>query len=91
VSMGEKGAMLVTKGLALQVIPPHEKIHSTVGAGDSMLAGIVLSLAADNSLTEAVQYGVACGTAATMNTGTELCEKDDAVHLYDMVQREVFV
>jgi 6-phosphofructokinase 2 len=25
-----------------------------------------------------VQYGVACGSAATMNPGTELCKKEDA-------------
>jgi 6-phosphofructokinase 2 len=88
VSMGAQGAMLVTKDMALQVRPPQAKINSTVGAGDSMVAGMVLSLAANKSLSEAVQYGVACGTAATMNTGTELCRKEDAEQLYHIIRNE---
>ncbi len=85
VSMGPAGAMLVTKELALQIMPPAVKRKSTVGAGDSMVAGIALSLSRNKSLTEAVQYGVACGTAATMNHGTELCRKEDAEHLYKLI------
>ena len=85
VSMGPAGAMLVTKELALQIMPPAVKRKSTVGAGDSMVAGIALSLTRNKSLTEAVQYGVACGTAATMNHGTELCRKEDAEHLYKLI------
>ena len=88
VSMGPAGAMLVTKELALQIMPPAVKRKSTVGAGDSMVAGIALSLTRNKSLTEAVQYGVACGTAATMNPGTELCRKEDADHLYKLIQNK---
>ncbi len=88
VSMGPAGAMLVTKELALQIMPPAVKRKSTVGAGDSMVAGIALSLTRNKSLTEAVQYGVACGTAATMNPGTELCRKEDAEHLYKLIQNK---
>ena len=90
VSMGAAGAMLVTKNLAMHIMPPAVKIKSTVGAGDSMLAGIVLSLAQNKSIEEAAQYGVACGTAATMNAGTELCRKEDADHLYNLIQLNKF-
>jgi 6-phosphofructokinase 2 len=85
VSMGPTGALLVTKDLVQQIIPPPVKRKSTVGAGDSMVAGIVLQLAGKKSLTEAVQYGVACGTAATMNPGSELCRKEDADLLYRFI------
>jgi 6-phosphofructokinase 2 len=44
VSMGPAGAMLVTKELAVQIMPPAVKRKSTVGVGDSMVAGMVLSL-----------------------------------------------
>lgn len=91
ISMGSAGALLVTKELALQVIPPSVDIKSTVGAGDSMVAGLALSLSENKSLTEAVQYGVACGTAATMNSGTELCRKEDAEHLYKLIQNKTSV
>jgi len=87
VSMGPAGAMLVTKDMAQQIIPPAVIRKSTVGAGDSMVAGMVLSLSRNKSLIETVQYGVACGTAATMNPGTELCRFQDVEHLYKLVQK----
>ena len=86
VSMGPTGAMLVTRDLVQQIIPPAVKRRSTVGAGDSMVAGIVMYLAQNKSITEAVQYGVACGTAATMNPGTTLCIKEDVERLYRSIQ-----
>lgn len=82
VSMGAAGAMLITKNETQQIIPPLVKRNSTVGAGDSMLAGIVLSLSRQKSLLEAVQYGVACGTAATLNSGTQLCKLEDVEKLF---------
>ncbi len=82
VSLGATGAMLVTKDQTHHIIPPPVKKISTVGAGDSMLAGIVLSLSENRSLLEAAQYGVACGTAASMTYGTQLCRLSDAEKLY---------
>jgi len=82
VSMGAEGAMLVTKEIMEMYNSPKVERKSTVGAGDSMVAGIVYSLSCNKSLTEAVRYGVACGTAATMNPGTELCRKEDADDLF---------
>jgi 6-phosphofructokinase 2 len=86
VSMGAAGAMLVTAEIAEIFTPPAVERKSTVGAGDSMVAGIVFYLAQGKNLLQAVQYGVACGTAATLNAGTELCKKEDADRLYVLVQ-----
>ena len=91
VSMGNAGAILVTKELIQQVKPPTVKRKSTVGAGDSMVAGITLSLSKNKNLKEAIQYGVACGTAATMNEGTELCRKEDADYLFTLIQKELSI
>lgn len=82
VSMGAEGAMLVTKDVVEIYKSPQVERKSTVGAGDSMVAGIVYSLSLNKSLQEAVRYGVACGTAATMNPGTALCRKEDVDVLY---------
>ncbi len=82
VSMGSNGAMLITSKGSTRVTPPPVPKKSTVGAGDSMVAGIVWSLVAGKQLDLAVQYGVACGTAATMNSGTELCRKEDADEIF---------
>lgn len=88
VSMGALGALLVMKEHELRITPPNIIVKSTVGAGDCMVAGIVLSLSKNKSLMEALQYGVACGTAATMNPGTKLCDKDDVEKLYNIIRQE---
>ncbi|CAN5811793.1 1-phosphofructokinase family hexose kinase [soil metagenome] len=82
VSMGPAGAMLVTENITERIAAPVVKKKSTVGAGDSMVAGIVYSIANGKTLKDAVKYGVMCGTAATMNYGTELCKKEDVEYLY---------
>ena len=87
VSLGIAGAILVTKSETYRAIPPEVDRKSTVGAGDSMVAGIVYSLSRGMNLKQALQYGVACGTAATMNFGTMLCSKDDADMLYELIKK----
>jgi 6-phosphofructokinase 2 len=86
VSLGPAGAMLVTPEEAVYVPAPPVHKRSTVGAGDSMVAGIVYSLAQGRSLRETAQFGVACGSAATMNSGTELFRKPDVERLYSWIQ-----
>lgn len=85
ISLGSDGAMLLTKNEMYKIIPPQVQRKSTVGAGDSMVAGIIYSLSAGMNLKQALQYGVACGTAATMNAGTELCKRADAEYLYKKI------
>jgi len=85
VSLGEKGAMLFTKDKELKVASPKVEKKSTVGAGDSMVAGFVLSLSQGKNFEDALQYEVACGTAATMHSGTELCNKNDADELFQRI------
>lgn len=85
VSLGADGALLVSKILTEHIASPKIKKMSTVGAGDSMVGGIVLSLSKNKSMQEAVRYGVACGAAATLNPGTALCKKEDADALYNQI------
>jgi 6-phosphofructokinase 2 len=66
---------------------PTVKKQSTVGAGDSMVAGMVWMLEQGRSLSETVRFGVACGTAATMNPGTQLFKKEDVYRLYDWINK----
>lgn len=89
ISMGARGAQLVTKDSASFIPAPAVKKLSTVGAGDSMVSGIVYALNNGKTLKEAVCMGVACGTAATMNPGTELFKKDDALRLYQRLIKSI--
>lgn len=86
VSMGKDGAMLVSKESTYKVIAPQVEKRSTVGAGDSMVAGMVYMLSLGKPLEEVIRFGVACGTAATMNEGTELFHKEDAEQLFEGLQ-----
>ena len=65
-----------------------ETKKSTVGAGDSMVAGITYSLQKQLSLKEAIRFGVACGSAATMNHGTQLFHKADAEKLFATISTQ---
>lgn len=85
VSMGAAGAALITADEYVHLHAPLVPIRSKVGAGDSMVGGIVLRLAQGGSLLDAARFGVAAGSAAVMTPGTKLCQKDDAFRLYDRV------
>ena len=85
VSMGPKGALLITKDITEHVPAPPVLMKSTVGAGDCMVAGMTIALSQGKSLREVVRYGVACGTAATMTEGADLIRKMDVAHLYEWI------
>lgn len=85
-SMGPAGALLVTKEDVVTITPPAVRRQSTVGAGDSMVAGMILSLSKGWDVKDAAKYGVAAGTAATMNSGTELCHLKDVEKLYPLIR-----
>lgn len=85
VSMGAQGAVMITADEHVSFRPPMVPIQSKVGAGDSMVGGLVLAMARGDSLRDAVRYGVASGTAAVMTPGTELCRKHDTERIYDQI------
>lgn len=86
VSLGPQGALLVTRDGFEHVPAPSAKKRSTVGAGDSMVAGMVWALSEGKSFREMAQIGVACGTAATMNPGTELFHAADVQRLLSWIR-----
>ncbi|QPC83201.1 1-phosphofructokinase family hexose kinase [Phototrophicus methaneseepsis] len=87
ISMGSGGALLVTADDYIEMRPPVVPIKSKVGAGDSMVGGIVWALAQGRDLADAMRYGVAAGSAAVMTPGTELCRKEDVEDIYPQVKR----
>jgi 6-phosphofructokinase 2 len=69
-------------------LAPAVLARSKVGAGDSMVAGLTAALVQRRSLEDAVRSGVAAGSAAVMNEGTELCRREDAERLYQHLRRD---
>ena len=88
VSMSSKGAMLVTKNAHQHFQTPKVEQRSTVGAGDSMVSGMIWALATNKSYEEMTAWGVACGSAATMNEGSKLFNRSDAEELYEWVMKK---
>ena len=83
VSLGAEGAILVSKTETHFVKAPKVEKKSTVGAGDSMVGGMVWALSQNKTLKEVLQFGVCCGTAATMNEGTQLFKVEDVMRLFN--------
>ncbi|MNI73326.1 6-phosphofructokinase isozyme 2 [compost metagenome] len=87
VSLGPQGALGVDGETCVQVVPPPVKSQSTVGAGDSMVGAMTLKLAQNASFDDIVRFGVAAGSAATLNQGTRLCSQDDTQKIYTYLSR----
>lgn len=87
-SLGAEGAILATTEKAEHLPAPKVDAESSIGAGDSMVAGIVCSLSQGNDIRKAVMYGLACGSATIKSPGTELLKKEDAEELYKKMLSE---
>ncbi len=81
-SLGAAGVLMVTRESSERIRSPSVPIRSKVGAGDSMVAGIVLGLARQMDVRTAVHLGVAAGAAAVMTPGSELCRLEDVKRLH---------
>ena len=84
-SLGEEGALLVGREVALRATAPRVEVLSTVGAGDSFLGGLTYELSRHSSLPEALKTAVAAGTAALLSPGTGLCDAKDVDRLRRLV------
>lgn len=86
VSLGSRGAMLVTADEQDCVLAPPVMLISTAYSGDSLVEGMVHALSKDQSYADMIRLGVACGTAATM-INTELFNATDVDPLVDWLNQ----
>lgn len=90
VSQGKDGAILLTKNkiyksYAIKVIP-----KSTIGAGDSMVAGFIAEFERTNSFVESLKLATACSVATVCSNGIgtpDLIEK----YLKEVKIQEIYV
>lgn len=80
-SLGSDGALLLTRDAIWSANGLPIRPVSVSGAGDSFLGAIIWSLANRSDLDTALRYGVAAGSAALLNPGTELCRAADVHRL----------
>jgi 6-phosphofructokinase 2 len=85
-TLGDKGALLVTAEQAWRAQGMRIEMVSTVGAGDSFLGGLVAALADGGRLEDAFRMAMAAGSAAVMSPGTGLCREEDVQRLLPRVK-----
>ncbi len=85
-SLGDEGALLVGKDFAFSARAPRVETISSVGAGDSFLAVLVMALSRDKAPAEALKLAVAAGSAALLSPGTGLCRVSDVMRLAETIE-----
>ncbi len=77
VSLGARGAFLACDDGVFYKSTPSVKVKSTIGAGDSMVAGLIYGILNEYPPEKMLKWGVACGVATTMSEGTTLGTKEN--------------
>lgn len=85
VSLGARGAFLASKEGVVYQTTPSVAVQSTIGAGDSMVAGLIYAIKNNFSDKDILKWGVACGVATTMSEGTLLASKKNVEKVLDMM------
>jgi 6-phosphofructokinase 2 len=73
-SLGKEGAVLVSAHHGWHAVAPGVTPVSTVGAGDSFLAGLVHALNSGAEPEKALAFAVAAGSSTAMSPATKLCD-----------------
>ena len=75
ISMGGDGLLGISATEAYKVEVPKIAVRSTVGAGDSVVAGTLMALSSGESFEKAICMGAAFGSAMASTDGTEIPPK----------------
>ncbi len=91
VSLGRDGAYITDGRQALHAAAMDVPVRSTVGAGDSMVAGMLLALEAGLPLADVFRHGVAAASSSVTTEGTGLVDAVMFRQLLPAVDVKVFV
>ena len=88
VSLGKDGALLVNGRDVWKAASPEIIEKNPIGAGDSMVAGMLWGLSEGADLSEALRRGIACGAATASRNGTTVGSRAQVEDLLQKVQLE---
>ncbi len=88
VSLGERGALLICDQGVFFATPPRISARSTIGAGDSFLAGFLSAIVRKCPADERLQTAVAYGSAACLRDGTKPPLPHDVDRLLPLIKVE---
>ncbi|MFN3919878.1 MAG: 1-phosphofructokinase family hexose kinase [Methylohalobius sp.] len=86
VSLGKDGALLVGREARFLAAPPQVNVLSSVGAGDSLVAGLVAGFVRGLELPEVLRLAVAVSVGTVRQPGTELFLPEELPQLLEQVQ-----
>jgi 1-phosphofructokinase len=86
VSLAGEGAVFINKDQAIMATVPKGEVKSSVGAGDSMVAGFLATYEKTKSIEEAFRFSVASGSATAFSIG--LCTPEKIESLLPQVKLE---
>lgn len=83
-TLGEKGALIVTPAFAMHVPAITVSAVDTTGAGDAFNAGLAIALASGSSLEAAVRFAVVTGGLAVTREGVipSLASRSEVLNFY---------
>ncbi len=89
ITLGEKGALLVTENTAVTAIPPKVNALSTIGAGDSTIAGFIAAYSEGKDAAECLKVATSYGSAACLLEGTTPPTPKNVAEIYKDVKIEI--
>ena len=89
ISLGKNGLVAASRNQSVKAVPPEVSAVSTVGAGDSTVAGLAIALAQGETLEQACRLATAMGTAAVLMPGTTLARRADVERILPLVITQI--
>lgn len=86
VTMADEGAILVDADNSYYAPAPKVRVRCTVGAGDTMLAGMISSYADGLSSSEVLRLGLACASASVAHHGIEMFDRNEVDGLLEKIE-----
>lgn len=88
ISLGKDGSLLVTETEVLKATVPSLNVKSTVGAGDSFVAGLAYATMKEQQNTEILKFASSVGSASCLTENTALINNEDIVNIYNHITIE---
>lgn len=89
ISLGSQGAALLNGGNLYIATPPCVHAISTIGAGDSTIAGFLAAAQNGLDVPACLENAVACGTAACLTSGSQPPRQEDIRAIKKQVTAQV--
>ena len=86
ISLGSKGALWVTKHEAWLAKPPKCQVVSTVGAGDSMVGGLMYGLMTNQTIKDTLVFASSVAALSVGQAGVGIADRQAVTNMLDKIE-----